>query len=188
MANLNRVRVELTGSAVTGGGVSTFYFTAGATGFTAALGDFWEAVAAFMPDSCTVIVPNAGETIDLATGQPNGVWTDGTAESHTGSGGSNFFAGVGARAVWETLGYNNGRRVRGSTFLVPLRNGVADGAGTIESGVLSDLQDAADALVAAQSPDFVVWTRAVGGTGGATSAVTAAVVPDKTSWLRSRRT
>lgn len=187
MANLNRVRVELTGAAVTGGGVSTFYFLSGATGFTADLGDFWEVVASFMPDSCTVIVPNSGETIDLATGQPNGTWTDGTPESHTGSGGSNFFAGVGARAVWETLGYVNGRRVRGSTFLVPLRNGVADN-GTIETSVLEDLQDAADALVAAQSGDFVVWTRAVGGSGGVATAVTNAVIPDVTSWLRSRRT
>jgi hypothetical protein len=189
MANLKRVRIDWTGTAVTGGGVTTLYFDATATGFVSALATALTAWKAYLPNTVNYFLHNTGETVDMATGKPNGVWTDGSNASANGSSATPFAAGVGARVVWDTGGFNNGRRVRGASFLVPLVTTAYDVGGSIEATALSALQTAASALVTAQTPHFVVFTRPTAARPiGASAAVTAAVVPDQVSWLRSRRT
>ena len=50
------------------------------------------------------------------------------------------------------------------------------------------LNGAVAALMGASSPDQKVWSRPEGGTPGQSSTVTNGSVPDRVSWLRSRRT
>ena len=96
--------------------------------------------------------------------------------------------GVGARVEWITGVVFNGRRVRGRTFLVPLAKSRFEGPGMLTSGCVSVLQAAASALVSAT--DLRIWSRPSGAPGalGGSALVSAAVVPDQVSWLRSRRT
>lgn len=187
MANLLRARCSWQGSGVVGGGVSTFYFQESATGVCADLVTFFTEVAGAWPASVEVVVPNGGETIDIATGQPNGTWTQTGGDTVVSSGGGDYASGVGARIKWVTNRYRNGRRVNGSTFIVPLNVASYDSDGTLDNAIAGAITTAADNLLDAQTPNLVVYSRPKGVVDGIESEVTSAVCPDKISWLRSRR-
>lgn len=189
MATIQRVRVVWSSVGVTGGGLSTFYFDTPNAGFPADVLTFFTDIATRFPDDVQWTVPSSGDELDSATGAITGTWTDNTGGTVAGTvAGGNYAAGVGARVVWDTNGRTNNRRVRGSTFLCPLSNAAYASNGEIDPSVIVDLEAAADALRIAQSGSLVVWTRPVGGTGGALNSVLAVDVPNQVTWLRSRRT
>lgn len=188
MANLMRMRVTWVGAPVVGDGVSTFYFTDGATGITADVEDFFNAVKVRLAAGVTITVPSAGDLISDTDGSLQGVWGSGGGVSIATTGSNIYAGGVGARIQWRTAGVNNGRRVVGSTFLVPLDISSYDSSGNITTLGLGTFQAAADALVAAQASAFTIWSRSQNGGAGANHEVTSALAPDKISWLRSRRT
>lgn len=173
---------------MTGPGVSTFYLNESATGFLAAINVFWGNVGNRFPAGITWSTPNTGDLIDVATGNLTGTWTDGTSSSVNSSGTGSFAGGVGTRIQWSTSGVTNGRRVRGSTFLVPLTTACYQADGTIDGAILGGLLTSAAALASGLGSDFMIWTRPKGGGGGKVNPVTGVTVPDKVSWLRSRRT
>lgn len=188
MANLARVRTVWSGSPVVGPGVSTFYFTEASSGFVAAVSAFFVSLAARVPSVVTFTTLNTGDLVDIDTGALTGTWTDGTTGTANTSGSGVYAAGVGARVRWSTSGIRNGRRVRGSTFLCPLVGSAFQADGTIDGTVWTSLQSAANTLYGATAPNMRVWSRPVAGAGGQANTVIGADVPDKVSWLRSRRT
>lgn len=190
MADLKRVQVAWSGAGVTGPGLSTFYFTSGATGFPADLQTFFQAVKSLLPTSVTIDVPNTGDTISEATGALTGVWTDSGGSSTVGTASGVFVAGTGYRVRWVTAGIRGGRRVVGSTFLCPATAAAFDTDGTPTAASLTVVRNAAIAYAAAVTPDMHIYSRetAPGAGDGISSAVLASTVPDKASWLRSRRT
>lgn len=188
MANLARVRVEWTGTPVVGSGVSTFYFDEAATGYPADLSTFFDTIKGRIPIGVTIRIPSNGDLIDVASGELTGTWSEAGGSVVVCSGTGNYAAGVGARSKWRTSGIKNGRRVVGSTFLCPLTTGAYDSDGTILAAVLSTLSGATTALVTAVGTDMKIYSRPVAGSGGQASTVVSGEVPDKVSWLRSRRT
>jgi hypothetical protein len=191
MTDLARVRAVWTGAGVVGGGVSTHYVDASIApvDYANAIDAFYQAVMPNLPVSVSVTVQRTGEVIDDATGTFIAPWSAaGATTARTGTDGGPYAAGVGLRVVWNTNGVSGRRRARGSTFLVPLGAGQYDTAGTINNPSLANYQSAASALVAALPGSLVIWRRPRGGTGGGHNDVISAVVPDKVSWLRSRRT
>lgn len=191
MANLNRVRAVWSGGGVTGPGVSTFYVRApiAPNDFVGALDTFFTTCVVNMPNSVTVNVQRSGEVIDETSGELVELWSSSLAANpRSGTDAGVFAAGVGARIVWNTAGVTNGRRVRGSTYLVPLGAGQFQSDGTINNTSRTTYENAANTLRAALPGSLCIWTRAVGGAGGKSSDVVSATMPDRVSWLRSRRT
>jgi len=186
MADLLRVRCTWGGGGVVGPGVSTFYFTAAHTGFNADLVALWTAVQGRLPSIAHVTVPGSGDVIDSATGDLTGGWTDGTDTQVSGTATNQCPQGVGLRIVWLTNGFSGGRRVRGSTFVVPLDATMYSTLGTL-SASRAQFVTAAAAFVTASAGAHVIWTRPVNGAGGGFSSVTGSSIPDKISTLRSRR-
>jgi len=187
---MKRYRVSWSGSGVVGSGVSTFYESPEAlVGGADDLLEFFTAIADRLPGGAVQInVPSSGDLIESTTGDLLGTWSDpGTGGTVGGGGNAIFSNGVGVRVVWNTGGFFGGRRVRGSTFIVPLAIDAYEGAGNITATVITDLQAAADALVAHDAP-FGVWSRPTGSEVGEFNEWTSARVPDQVSWLRSRRT
>jgi len=131
---------------------------------------------------------NDGDLLDVATGDLTGTWAEAASGPGSGSGFGAYPAGVGARFTWATSGIVAGRRVRGSTFLCPLVNSCFGTDGTLDETVRTALDAAADGLVTASAGAMRIWSRPAPGRPGQASAVTAGDVPDKVSWLRSRRT
>lgn len=188
MANLVRVRTVWTGTPLVGPTVSTFYFDEIHVGFVADLHTFWAAVGNRFPPGITWTTDNVGDLIDVATGELSGTWTDGVPSIISSSGAGSFAQGVGARATWLTSGIRNGRRVKGSTFLVPLTTACYQSDGTIDGAVLGSLSTAAGALVTNSTGEMRIYSRPTDTEPGQDNVVVGGVCPDKVSWLRSRRT
>lgn len=191
MATIARIPVEWSGLAVEGNGVSTFYTSNSTTGtYLAALREFFFSLRGMFPDGVSLVFPGAGDTINDATGELNGTWTSSAPAVVTGTQTGVFAQGVGARMVWRTAGITRGRRVRGTTFLVPIAGNQYGTDGTLADGVATGMASAGATLRAADSGSMRIWSRPSGpsASDGASHAVTSAEGPDAVSWLRSRRT
>lgn len=157
-----------------------------------AVGGFWQAVKGSMPPGYTVKVHDEIDILNPSTGDLVGTDTGGgTGQTHVGIATGNFAAGVGLRIVWKTSGIVGNRKVKGSTFIVPLVAGCYDTDGSLIPGTVTTMATASGTLLtnlAAAKMPLHVWSRPVAGRPGQSSVVTGGTVPDKISWLRSRRT
>lgn len=183
--------MEWDGDAVVGGGVSTFYTLGDVADLRAGLNTLFDTFSPWFPaDGVSGRVQTEGEVLDSATGDLVGVWSDTADAGFAGSGAQNYASGVGVRIVWGTGVIARGRRVRGSTFMVPICSNVYDVDGTIASGAFGGMVAAAADFASTMAGDAVIWSRpsTSGGSDGGTAQITSGTVPDKVSWLRSRRT
>lgn len=193
-----RVQVALTGTALAGAGVSTFYTRNVTPGsLPGAISTFFSSCASALPSGLTWTVPNTGDTIDEATGAIAGTWTGTGGATAAGSGTGNFTLGSGGRVEWRTSVPVFGHHPRGRTFMVPIVNLAMGADGRIASGTVTQFQNAANALITAGAGDLVVWVRPrknyVGKNGplpdrsGAIVPIVSASIPTTPTALRSRR-
>lgn len=148
---------------------------------------FFDALKSYIPTGTTINIPQGGDLIDEATGQLVGTWGASGSTTVVGGGTGTFAGGVGARVVWETSSIRAGRRVRGSTFVVPIRSSAYDTDGSLAAGTITAFQTAITAMLAQVPTQMRVWSRPRPGLAGASVQVTRGAIPDKVSWLRSRR-
>lgn len=193
-----RLRVQWTGSGVVGPSVSTFYALDGSTGFPAAVRSLFDTLKVYIPSGTSIVVPNNGDKIDPATGALTGAWVDGAVTAPVAcSSSGNYAKGVGCQIRWSTTSIVGGRRVQGSTFIVPLSATLFDTTGTLVDLNQQSIQAAANNYVTA-APYACIWSRPVkadstrtpprAGRAGSTALITGATVPDRASWLLTRRT
>ncbi len=177
------------GANVVGPGLSTFYSDpANGSPVLAPLVSFFTAIRSFFPVGITWTIPDGGDLLNPADGTLTGTWSESGGAQVTSSGAAAFAAGVGARVVWRTSAIRGGRRVRGSTFLVPLISSQYEANGTIGNTALTTMETAAQTLLSATGGALQVWSRPRPGLAGAMVPIQSAVMPDQVSWLRSRRT
>lgn len=98
--------------------------------------------------------------------------------------------GTGIRIVWGTGAIRDGRRVRGTTFLVPTVAATFNNAGQVTPAAQGQIQTAAanyvqNGLTAGYGP--VVWSRPAPGRPGAWSLVSTVTVPQVAATLRTRK-
>lgn len=177
------------GSPVVGPGLTTFFTSnTGTAGFPADVKTLITSWAGNVPTGVTWTVPISGDLIDDGTGGLSGTWSvasgGGTVVS---SAAGSFASGVGCRIRWGTDGVVGGRRVVGSTFVVPLAVGAYQSDGTILDSVVTALSAAA-VTFRSRSGGVKIFSRPIVGRLGSNSNVIDSSVPDKVSWLRSRRT
>lgn len=86
-----------------------------------------------------------------------------------------------ALVTWSTGVWVNGRQLKGRTFIPGLCEDSNEPGGVLQTGVLSTIQTAANALVAAAG--LVVWSR----THGVYEPVSVAQVSSKWAYLSGRR-
>jgi len=188
MADMKRLRVAWTGSGVTGPGVSTFYSTAvGVVGMADDVEAFFGAAPLLFPANVTITIPSGGDLIESTTGALSGSWNDpGTGGTVQGTNSGDYAQGVGMQVRWRTDGIVGGRRVVGSTFIVPIPGANFNTDGTLDNADVTAMTTRATTLIGAMD-GFVIWSRPIPGRAGVASAVVSASVPDRPSWLRSRR-
>ena len=185
MTDIRRYRVDWSG--LTGlPGYSTFYCGSAIT-LGSELSTFFNAIKNQFPAPLTFTIPNSGDLIDDATGELTGAWSGsgGTAPASSSSGA--YMAGTGAYIQWNTGSIVNGRRLKGRTFLCPLKSDNADSSGNISSAAHAVLDPALATLVAAGK--VMVWHRPTSPGGSDSVAIvagSASIAPSVTS-LRSRR-
>lgn len=185
MATIRRCLVTWSGLGALPG-VSVFYAPSGVDP-TGDIADFFDGIKGLVPTGCQWQVPNGGDELDDATGTLLGSWSGAGNATIAATGGTGGYpAGVGAYVKWSTAAVVGGRRLKGRTFICPLWSGAYDSSGTIATATLSNLVTEAVALAASGS--LVIWHRpSSGGSGGSSSGVTGADVPDQVTSLRTRR-
>jgi len=185
MADLRRVEVVWQGLAG-GSGLSVFYTPFGVDA-TADLQTFFGAIKSRFPTGQSWSCQGSGDVISDATGAIVGGWTAGTTWSDSGSAGAvAYAAGVGAFVRWGTGTIVGGRRLKGRTFLTSIEAVNYDGQGTIVAACLTNFNTAAGVLAA--TGKLMIWHRpSPGGSDGSSGAVTSGSVPDKVTWLQTRR-
>ena len=185
MANLRRINVAWSGITALPG-VSVFYAPFG-TDAGANLNTFFGAIKGQFPASLSWNIPTSGDVIQDSDGAVTGAWTGGTGGSVVSTGTGVYPAGTGAYINWQTGTIVGRRRLKGRTFLAPLLSAAFDNSGTIATSTLSSMQAAATALAA--SGALVIWHRptSIGAADGSSGAVTAGLIPDQVTSLRTRR-
>ena len=187
MTDMNRVRVALSGTAIAGPGVATFYGIGSAPTLVNALQALYNTLKGFMPITTHIVVPTEGEIVDSDTGATTGIWTGGVTAGLDGGDTGGFAKGVVARIVWGTAGITHNRHVKGSTFVVPLAGSAYDSDGTISNTNRGSMQTAIDTFHTATTGVHVIWTRPSSTTSGVPHDVTSATMSDVVTTLRSRR-
>jgi hypothetical protein len=191
MARFFRARVQWTGTPLVGPSLTTFLFdeASTSTNIGPAVKAFFTTTKGLFPTGITWSIPNSGDIISADTGELVGTWGSGADLTEISSGGTSWNNGVGARVVWKTNDIWHKRRVRGSTFMVPLTTASMASNGNVASATATTLNSAANALMTAAGLDLRVWSRpGKGGTpNGASHKVVDTTVPLTVSWLRSRK-
>lgn len=198
MSNMARLRITLSGSAVVGPSVMTLYQDAAHVGLPAAAKTWLDALKANFPPSLTFTIPDGGDLLVAENGDLEGTWSDGGGGSVTGTGVGGFLQGTGARIVWGTAGVTGNRRVKGTTFLVPLQAGDFDSSGIMAPASYTALNTPTQTFLTTMGTGLVIWTRRrkadatktppVTARDGAMHPVTSATVSRQVTTLRSRRT
>lgn len=195
-----RVRVNLSGASMTNGvATHNFNMTAGsgteaaAQDCSTAVWNLWALLIQQMPLTAAAQVDSVVEDVDPATGTVLNELTTTPGAALAGTTGGAYAAGVGARIRWRTDNFIRGRRVIGTTFVVPVRAGLYEDNGTLTAPAITAIANAASAFLstaAISDTPPCVWSRpsAVGAADGEVGAITTRVVPDQVSWLTSRRT
>lgn len=185
-------------------GVSTFYLSAPALQANVdSIRTFFNACAGLLPSGMTITVPASGDLINDVDGKITGSWTVATPPAVVTCTAAGQYAGnAGAVVHWLTGSVLGGRRVRGKTFMVPLVSAY-EANGSLLASAITTLQNAANALVTATSPNLRVFSRPVAahtkydektgqptnvpGRNGSNYPVSSAKIPDLAISLRSRR-
>jgi len=180
-------------------GVSTFY--TGAAPLAAdltAIRTFFNALAAGLPNTLTITVQGLGDIVDDSNGALVGSWTQTAPATVLGTSASGYASPVGSLVHWLTGAVVDGRRLRGTTYIVPTVNNY-DANGTLLGAWVTTLTTAANAMFVSLGSNLVIWHRPkfgpkpVGGgprpiiRTGSSSGATGVFVPDKSVVLRSRR-
>jgi hypothetical protein len=192
---LNRVRVTWT-NFPGAPGLTTHYLSSGTTDMTA-LKTFYSAIKDLMPNATQFTIPNNGDQINESDGKLSGVWTgtNGGPVTSIASASLNYAGSAGSMVKWNSGGIVSGHRVVGRTFLVPMVSSAFFTDGSLQTSTITQIQNAAQALLTAYTDAVKVWARpftpkpGAAGTArvGSLHTVTSASVPDLAVVLRSRR-
>ncbi len=159
-----------------------------------AMRTFWDSIKAYLPDEVVISVNPTIDLYNTASGQLVGSSTAASSPAGVAGTATGVYAGgAGMRINWATGVIRNGRRVRGSTYIVPAASTVYTNNGTVSSSVRTPVGVSATTLISAlEGAGFPmqVFSRPsdkVPGRPGAVAKVESGTVNAKTAVLRGRR-
>lgn len=155
---------------------------------------FWDTIKTYLPNELTLTVLPQVDAYVTETGDLDSTVVAATPPLPVLGGGTGTYAGgSGIKVTWETNQIAFGKRVRGSTFIVPATSGAFTVNGQVSGTVQTAVNAAAAALIAAidePAVDLTVWSRPkttpVVRAGFATDIVQG-ICSSKSAILRSRR-
>jgi len=155
---------------------------------------FWDAIKLYIPNEVVLTVLPTVDLYDWQTGTLYGSHTVGTAPATvTGTGASSYNMAAGVKVNHQTEIIANGRRVRGTTYVVPADGASYTATGGVSTGVKTAIDAAGIVYLASMSTAgnaALVWSRPTSpgpSTDGFTSVVSSMKTADKAAILRGRR-
>lgn len=155
---------------------------------------FWDGVKALMPDDIVLTVSPVVDIYSIATGELVGSHSATTPPtSVTGTNAGAFAMASGMKMNLNTGVIRDGRRVRGSVFLVPASGAATGSNGLVLSASRTTVNTAGNAMRGALTTaglNLVVWSRPTSpgpSTDGATAICNGVETSEKGAVLRGRR-
>jgi hypothetical protein len=155
---------------------------------------FWDGQKANLPDELKLNVLPVIDVYDTVSGDLTASYVAGTVPvTVQGTGAGGYAGGVGVKLTWNTGQIRNGRRVRGSTFIVPIISGLFSTTGTVTGAVQTTISTAGQSLISALNAagtPLAVWSRPFNGPNprvGFATEVIQGVCSSKSAILRGRR-
>lgn len=158
---------------------------------------FWDSVKVYLPNELTLTVSPVVDWYDVADGTLMGSNVAATPPATvTGTDAGGYAGGSGIKVTWETGQIRDGRRVRGSTFIVPAAATCFTNTGVVAATPRTTINTAATTLISAlntASMSLGVWSRPREATAtlseraGAQFEVTTGITSAKSAILRGRR-
>lgn len=128
-----------------------------------AVRQFWDSLKALLPDELKLQVSPVIDDYDTVSGDLVGSYVAATAPVQVvGTSAQSYVGGAGAKITWNTGQIRNGKRVKGSTFIVPIASTVFGPTGTVSAGSILTINTAAAAMLsqlAAGGSTMAVWSR-----------------------------
>lgn len=155
---------------------------------------FWAACASILPDEVRIQVSPVVDTYERENGELFSSHVAAQAPGVVaGTSAAGYAGGAGIKVTWNTGQIRNGRRVKGSTFIVPVASTVFTANGTVGTTTVTSINTAAANMLTALSAggtSLAVWSRPRETPeirlGFATQVVTGSV-GSKSAILRGRR-
>jgi hypothetical protein len=151
---------------------------------------FLGAFPTYLPQGLAVAIDSTVAQLDEVTGTMTAAWTVVPPTARSGTSATAYAAGAGLCITWITGEVQNGRIVRGRTFIVPLAGAGYDNDGSIYGTLLTAARAAATDLTSDSGGSrLVVWKRPnpiIPIDGGAYNVI-GSTINDKAAQLRSRR-
>lgn len=154
---------------------------------------FFALTSTIIPADVTISFPGEVLELNTATGELAAVVAVTPPTTCVGSATGAYSAPSGGRIRWNTAGIVGGRRVAGTTFIVPLISSAYDDAGTLSASTMTTLSGASGTYLATQPGVPVVYSRPFEGADGIAPrpgtehVITSQGIPDRVAVLRSRR-
>jgi hypothetical protein len=124
---------------------------------------FWASMASSLPDEVRIQVSPVVDTYERENGDLFSSHVAGTPVGVVaGTSTAGYAGGAGTKITWNTGQIRNGRRVRGSTFIVPLSGALFTANGTLGTVTVTQLNTSAANLISALSSaatPLAVWSR-----------------------------
>lgn len=162
-----------------------------------ALEDFFVALAPLIPNNILLTPQTEALHYEHTTGVLLGATQLTAVGASTGTATGTWAAACGGSIQWDTGQIQNGRRVRGRTFIVPMAVNAYEDDGTLTSTAVSTMTTASGEISTFVGPNaantFQVWGRPRDATEtqpakpASLAQITGASVSDKVAILRGRR-
>jgi hypothetical protein len=179
------------------GGVGSFFTTTNVQTAVNAMRTFWDAVKAYVPNEVTLTVSPTVDIYDEVSGDLIASITAPTPPTNVvGTDSGAFAMASGMKLALATGTIRNGRRVRGSTYIVPSGASTLTTSGLVASAARTATNTAGAAFATALATPLlihVVYSRPLpaehplGPRDGALALITAYDTNEKTAVLRGRR-
>lgn len=197
MPEILRMRVAWSGAPVTGPGVSTLFCQSdAASGWGAATVALFTALRPYCPSGVFWDIPSSVDIVDEAENRLTGQFSIGGGGQVGANGGSSDYKpGTGFRIRWATSGVVGGRKVTGTTFIIPVLSALLPN-GQLDGTTKTAVQSAVSTYISASGFNPIVYSPPVKNVpdpkgrnrDGASSVIISGSVPSTFTWLRSRRT
>lgn len=155
---------------------------------------FWLALQTVLPNELTLQVQPQIDNYNTLSGDLDfSITVPTTPAAVLGNSSATYAGGSGIKVVWETNQIKRGRRVRGSTFIVPAAGTAFSNTGVVTSAAQTTINNAAATLLTTLETNLtrlLVWSRPVTlptPRVGDTTPVEIGVCSQKSAILRSRR-
>lgn len=157
-----------------------------------ALREAFFAVRTYLPDEVTISFPPGYSELQNQTGQVVDFGSITPPAPVIGTNSNAWAGGAGVRLVWDTNVVARGRRVRGSTFLVPMAQAAFSNSGVVSPAAVTAINTAFNTYLstaAASATRPMIYTRPLPGEPGSGSGnhITAVNTAVRPATLRKRK-